>query len=276
MTRSPLLALSILAACLAPIGGCKDRSATTSTQQQTKGQPVFRQYEVRAVVEELPVDGKGTLRAHHEAIPNFDGGPHGMGMNVMTMPFWPPIIADPDTIVQGRVPETLEGLGDLNVGDAVSMRFEVQHASEGGAVTGYYATSITPLPEGTQPDFETRLPKTYTFQTRGEVSQLPDALGAPFKVHHEAVPEFPNPDGSMGMNTMTMQFWPAATTAGFTPHAERIPAELDLEGLEVGDKVMLTWEFQQDRATRSVVSYYAIRVEKLPADTALDFSPLQR
>ncbi|GAB4547921.1 MAG: hypothetical protein Tsb0013_08110 [Phycisphaerales bacterium] len=273
--RRGLVIGSILVACLLPVVGCKEQQAPTGTDAQTAG-VVLRQYSVRAEVTDVSTDGDGRLLAHHEAIPDFDGGPMGAGMNVMTMPFWPPVVGNPAGADDARIPDTLPGLSDLAVGDKVMLTFEVQHPEEGAAPAAYYATSIEPLPDDTALDFDTQLPKIHTFQTRGQVTQLPDVLDAPLKIRHEAVPDFPNPDGSMGMNTMTMQFWPEATNPEFTPHLERIPDDLDLEGFEVGDKVLVTWEYQQDRATNGVVAYYAIKLEKLPDDTELDWTPLNR
>ncbi|MEM1424363.1 MAG: hypothetical protein AAGH64_10210 [Planctomycetota bacterium] len=261
------------------VGGsvsCKDRSPSDSAAESTNEASgvVLRRYAVRAEVREVSAEGEGRLLAHHEAIPNFDGGPDGAGMNVMTMPFWPPAIGNPNAIDESRIPQEFPGLETLSVGDRVMLTFEVQHAEEGGAPLGFYGVSSEPLPEGTELDFETQLPKIYTFETRGQITQMPDVLDAPLMIRHEAVPDWPAPDGSMGMNTMTMQFWPEATNASFTPHMERIPDDLDLDGFEVGDKVLVTWEYQQDRATNNVVAYYAIRLEKLPDDTELDWTLL--
>ena len=273
--RSTIL-LGVTAGLL--IGGlvsCKDGSIPDNGAQAPEASTVvLRQYAVRAKVTEVSTEGEGKLLAHHEAIPDFDGGPAGAGMNVMTMPFWPPVVGNPAGADESRIPDELPALADLSVGDLVMITFEVQHPAEGAAPAAYYTTAIEPLEPGDAPDLETQLPKVFTFKTRGEITQLPDILDAPLKIRHEAVPDWPRPDGNMGMDTMTMQFWPEATNPDFTTHLERIPDDLDLEGFEVGDKVLVTWEYQQDRATLGVVAYYAIELEKLPDDTVLDWTPL--
>jgi hypothetical protein len=89
-------------------------------------------------------------------------------------------------------------------------------------------------------------------------------------VHHEAIPEFVRPDGTLGMDTMTMAFWPPAGV----PLEEARVQELDLSGIEIGDKISLTFEVVQDAETGSMKGYYATKVEKLPSETELDFSHL--
>jgi hypothetical protein len=269
-TARTTLAIALACCTLAPVPGCKEKAPTNQTTSPQSAEPVFRRYTVRAVIETVD----GTLRARHEAIPDFDGGSYGPGMNTMSMDFWPPVGPTDTAPDAERIPEDLD-LSGFSVGDKVEITFEVQHAGEGADPGVYYALAIEPLPADTELDFDAQLPKTVTFETRGQVVALP-SMTEDFKVRHEVVPDFPNPDGSMGMNTMTMPFWPATSNANFDPHRERIPADLDLEGIEVGDKVMITWEYQRDRATNQPISWYAVKVEKLPDDTELDFTPMQR
>ncbi len=100
------------------------------------------------------------------------------------------------------------------------------------------------------------------YKVRGEVMQLPspEAPLAEFQVRHEAMPNFRNQDGSLGMNTMTMPFPPVK--------------DLKLDGLKAGDKIMLSFEVNHDITTGNLIDYYATGFEKLPAETVLDFTPL--
>jgi len=273
-----LASLSLLGAIALALPACS-RGSDDDTKADTQADadapsdaaPVFRSYTVRATITQLPTDDAPALMARHEAIPDFDGGDEqGMGMDVMTMPFWPPFPSRDGVLDPSRVPDELD-LSGFAVGDDVAITFEVQHASDGAPPSAFYATAIEPLPEGTQLDFETRLPDTIIFETRGEVVHLPGPLHD-FEVRHEAVPDFPNPDGTTGMDVMVMPFWPPVRSQGVQP--QRIPDDLDLQGIEVGDKVLITWEVQVDRATRAPIGFYALDVEELPADTELDFTPL--
>lgn len=102
------------------------------------------------------------------------------------------------------------------------------------------------------------------YTTRGQVAEVP-AAGDPrkaFRVRHEAIPEYRRVDGTLGMNTMTMEF----------PLAEGV----SLEGLEVGDVVRLTFEVEYDPGFAKLRGYKAVEVAELPADTELDFSPLPK
>ncbi|MEM1109848.1 MAG: copper-binding protein [Planctomycetota bacterium] len=102
---------------------------------------------------------------------------------------------------------------------------------------------------------------TATYQTRGEVSSLPDAdkPTSGLFIRHEAIPEFKNQDGEVeGMDTMTMPF---PTDDG-----------VDLAPLSVGDKVEVTFEVFTQGGVRG---YAATQIDKLPADTELDFSRLE-
>ncbi len=107
---------------------------------------------------------------------------------------------------------------------------------------------------------------------RGEVDSL-ESPTTDFRVHHEAIPEFIGPTGTIqGMGPMIMAFWPPQ---GLSLEQARVTS-LDLGAVAPGDKVALTFEVIHDPDTHAIKGYYATAVEKLPADTALDFSPLER
>lgn len=111
--------------------------------------------------------------------------------------------------------------------------------------------------------------KIHAYTVRGEVTALPGD-DSDLMVRHEAIPEFVRPDGTLGMDTMIMPFWPPA---GVSLEDARVH-ELDLDDIAVGDKVTLTFEVMHDEETGALKGYYATKVEKLPADTVLDFSHL--
>lgn len=95
-----------------------------------------------------------------------------------------------------------------------------------------------------------------TYTVRGVVRQLPDASvpGTSFTVHHEPVPDFVDSSGeTVGMDAMAMPF----------------PVADDdlLEGVEVGDRVRMTFEVDWDGSPPMQV----VELEELPADTALEF-----
>jgi hypothetical protein len=99
---------------------------------------------------------------------------------------------------------------------------------------------------------------------RGQVVQVPVA-GAPtseFQVRHEPIPHFVGQGGALGMDTMIMPF----------PLADG----LSLDGIDEGTKVELTFEVDFNTADQSLVGYRAVAVSVLPADTALDFTPMKR
>ncbi|MBL0927057.1 MAG: copper-binding protein [Phycisphaerales bacterium] len=106
--------------------------------------------------------------------------------------------------------------------------------------------------------------KTYSYTVRGQVRQLPQEgnMQSDFMVFHEAIPEFKGPKGSLGMDVMEMPF----------PLAD----DVTLEGLRVGDKVRLTFVVRFDARLDVPRGYEATRIEKLPPDTRLDFTPLTR
>lgn len=109
----------------------------------------------------------------------------------------------------------------------------------------------------------TRTPDA-TYTVRGEVTMLPveGDKRTEFKVHHEAIPTFKNKDGvihkdkdgkEVGMMAMTMEFPPAKG--------------VDLSKLKKGDKVSVTFSVWWGNSP----SWLAVKVEKLPDDTKLDF-----
>jgi Cu/Ag efflux protein CusF len=102
----------------------------------------------------------------------------------------------------------------------------------------------------------------HSYTVRGQVASVPVA-GDPrteFQVRHEAIPEFKGPGDEVGMDTMTMPF----------PLRDGV----SLEGIAVGDKVEVTFEVIYDLVKKSPVDWDAVSVKELPAETALDFSPL--
>lgn len=102
------------------------------------------------------------------------------------------------------------------------------------------------------------------YTVRGLVVTLPEEgnPSAEFQVRHEAIPHFVGQDGEMGMDTMTMPF----------PLAEG----LSLAAIKVSDKIELTFEVDFDTAAKQLTGYRAVALSVLPADTALDFSPMKR
>ncbi len=276
-------------ALLAGCGGGSESPASDSdaggagaeTTQQASD-VVFRVYEVRGQITQLPTEADGKLMIRHEEIPDFDGGTGVRGMPVMNMQFWPPTPSadrapDPD-----RVPESLD-LSGFAVGDKVRARFEVQHAQEGAAPGAYYTLGLTALDVNTELDFGPEAGpageeqqadaggeiEVIRFSTRALVRSLPDAeRGMRFQAHHEEVPDFPNPDGSMGMSVMVMPFWPPLVFDSSAFDADRA-GELDLTGIEVNDKVLITWELQR-YSGGAILGYYAVHIEELDPTTALN------
>lgn len=101
-------------------------------------------------------------------------------------------------------------------------------------------------------------PETYT--VRGEIVDLPDPEDptSGFFVYHEAIDTFRGMDGKVvGMSSMTMPF--------------AIDEDLDLEGLQRGDKVEFDLHVDWDGDPATLVT----RVEKLPPDTILEFRGAQ-
>ena len=97
---------------------------------------------------------------------------------------------------------------------------------------------------------------TRRYTVRGEVTALAASYqpANTLRIRHEAIPDFVGYDGEVvGMASMTMPF----------PVAE----EVDVEGIEVGDRV----EFTMEVAWEGSPPYRITRIEELPAGTELDF-----
>lgn len=73
-------------------------------------------------------------------------------------------------------------------------------------------------------------------------------------VHHEPINDFANPNGTKGMNSMSMPFPPAKG--------------LSLEGLAIGDPVELTFAYW---STPGSMGYEMTKITKLPPGTELHF-----
>lgn len=108
-------------------------------------------------------------------------------------------------------------------------------------------------------EFEAEVWKVAEYTVRGEVVAMPTADEA-MQIRHEAIPDFKGPD-KMGMDVMVMPF----------PFAEGV----SIEGIEVGDKVMLTFSVDYEDGW-SPLEHRVIRYKELPADTELDFTPLPK
>jgi Cu/Ag efflux protein CusF len=95
-----------------------------------------------------------------------------------------------------------------------------------------------------------------TYTVRGQVEQIPtkDKPTSEFMVHHEAIDNFKNPNGKLGMNSMSMPF----------PLAKG----LALDGITPGDIVELEFVVWTKPGHRG---YEVRRITKLPADTQLHF-----
>lgn len=91
------------------------------------------------------------------------------------------------------------------------------------------------------------------YVVRGEIARLPARPGDELSVRHEAIPGFKDRTGAtVGMDAMVMGF-------GVGPG-------LSLGGLEVGDKVQVTFAVDWARPSLTVE-----KLERLPADTLLQF-----
>lgn len=98
-----------------------------------------------------------------------------------------------------------------------------------------------------------------SYTVRGEVRSLPDESND-LMVRHEAIPEFRQGNGTLGMNVMVMPF----------PFADGINAD----GMSIGDIVAITFEVTH-REDWSLVGYQTVGWELLPADTELNFTPIE-
>jgi len=103
------------------------------------------------------------------------------------------------------------------------------------------------------------------YTVRGVVERMPGGMNE-LLVRHEAIPEFDTgrvDDGGtpvLGMNVMSMEF----------PASEGY----DYGDLAVGDKVALTFAVRHDAADNSLVGWELVSHEVLPAETELNFTPL--
>jgi Cu/Ag efflux protein CusF len=110
---------------------------------------------------------------------------------------------------------------------------------------------------GSEPGNEPNSPSStaHTYTVRGEVRGLPEAdnPASSFRVRHEAIPEFVDPEGeARGMEAMTMPF----------------PVEPEqIEGLAVGDPVEMTFQVDWEGSPALAV----LEIRKLPPGTELSF-----
>lgn len=99
------------------------------------------------------------------------------------------------------------------------------------------------------------------FTVRGRVVQLPDPSrpASDFKVYHEPIPSWKRNYNQppVGMNAMQMPFPPASPEV--------------IEGVQVGDVVEIVFRVSYDREDGALTGWKAVRVTKLPEDTALSF-----
>ncbi len=104
-----------------------------------------------------------------------------------------------------------------------------------------------------------RKPADKVYTTRAVVESLPDPNRptAQFIVHHEAIDEFVNPDGTRGMNAMSMPM--------------NVAPGVPMGDLKVGDKIELDLSVWNSDDGKRIVFYQATRIKALPADTELKF-----
>ncbi|MGP1345477.1 MAG: hypothetical protein ACTS3F_02250 [Phycisphaerales bacterium] len=101
------------------------------------------------------------------------------------------------------------------------------------------------------------------YTVRGVLTRLPSAAEPDMLyARHEAIPEYRKIDGSYGMDVMTMPF----------PLPE---GGLSLEGLSVGDPVRLVFAVTYGAEFDSLRGYVLESIERLPAETVLDFTHLE-
>jgi hypothetical protein len=107
--------------------------------------------------------------------------------------------------------------------------------------------------------------RTAEYEVRGRITDLPRE-GSPasdLRVYHESMPSFrhtwPADDGvtpKMGMGSMDMNFPPAEG--------------LSLEGVAIGDAVVLTFEVDYRIEDGTIASYRTTSIERLPDGVTLD------
>lgn len=95
---------------------------------------------------------------------------------------------------------------------------------------------------------------TYTVRARVVMVPSKDHPTAEFMLHHEAIPEFVNPNGTKGMVSMTMPF----------PVAKGV----SLDSIAVGDAVEVTFNLWTTPGSRG---YEVSNIRELPKDTVLSF-----
>ena len=95
-----------------------------------------------------------------------------------------------------------------------------------------------------------------SYEVRGQITNLPDDADpqANLTIRHEAIDDFVSMNGEVvGMSSMSMPF----------PVAD----DVDLDGMEVGDKVSFTLTVDWDGDP----AYQVTRMEPLPEDTELEY-----
>lgn len=134
--RRPLFLVILCAALVAFAGGCGSRSPEEPAPDEN-----LVEYTVRGRIAQLPAPDRpaSQLIVHHEPIPSYMSGGEIVGMGEMHMPF----------PVKDGV--SLEG---FNIGDAISLTFEVRYDPETQIPVMIQATRLERLPEGTQLIFE--------------------------------------------------------------------------------------------------------------------------
>lgn len=128
-----------------------------------------------------------------------------------------------------------------------------------GVSLGACGGSNTNEEQSATPEFE-----VHRYTTRAEVTVLPDlnAERPQVSAFHEPIPEFVGPKRELGMPAMIMPFPFHETDRSKWP---------DVTGMEVGQKVNMTFEVLFNPETELPAAYYLTSWEPLPADTELTF-----
>ncbi|MFG0293152.1 MAG: copper-binding protein [Phycisphaerales bacterium JB050] len=131
-------------------------------------------------------------------------------------------------------------------------------ASSAGVMSGCPKKDTKPTidEEQIRSELQADIWQTAEYTVRGQVVSLPTA-DDDLMVHHEAIPEFRKPSGT-GMKTMTMPF--------------PLGKGISLDGIEPGDKVNIAFAVDYEEGW-SPIAYRVTKIEELPADTQLDFTP---
>lgn len=146
-SKSISLATTLLCIGALSLSACS-RQGTSSSEEPRL---IFHEYTVRGEVVQ-PVDaadGEG-LRIRHEAIPEYVRAGGSLGMDVMVMPFWPPLGDTPEDLDRQAIEAELS---ELQRGDKVEITFRVWLVDETFQPRGYWATTATVLPEDTVLDW---------------------------------------------------------------------------------------------------------------------------